>query len=199
MTDNGLPEEHPAIGHVERRCGKERLRRGAGWEEHTQAVVGRSVVDHDVQVGELKGRKDRKPVVAKTRGSHSYAGKVVVLVDSQSGSAAELLARVIQLERRGAVIGDRSAGAVMQAKHYPHELGLDTVVPYGVSITSADIIMADGQSLEHAGVTPDELVLPAATDLAAKRDPVLSRAASLVGIKLGPEKAGALFPIEWRK
>jgi len=48
-------------------------------------------------------------------------------------------------------------------------------------------------------VTPDELLLPTAADLAAKRDPVLARAAALVGVKLDPERAGSMFPIEWRK
>jgi C-terminal processing protease CtpA/Prc len=72
-------------------------------------------------------------------------------------------------------------------------------VPYGISITGADIIMTDGKSLEHFGVTPDEIRLPTAADLAAKRDPVLVYAASLLGVKLSSEKAGELFPIEWGK
>ena len=113
--------------------------------------------------------------------------------------AAELFARTMQLEKRGIVIGDVSSGAVMRSREYPHELGVDTVVFYGVSITDADIIMSDGNSLEHVGVTPDEVRLPTAADLAAKRDPVLAYAASLAGVKLEPEKAGALFPLEWRK
>jgi hypothetical protein len=36
-------------------------------------------------------------------------------------------------------------------------------------------------------------------DLAAQRDPVLAYAASLLGMAITPEKAGAFFPIEWRK
>jgi hypothetical protein len=59
--------------------------------------------------------------------------------------------------------------------------------------------MSDGQSIEHVGVTADEFMLPRAIDLATKRDPVLSRAADLVGVKITPEKAGTLFPIEWGK
>lgn len=122
-----------------------------------------------------------------------------MLVDSRSGSAAELLARVVQLEKRGSVIGDRTGGAVMRSKSYPHELGQDVVVFFGVSITDADVIMSDGKSLEHMGVTPDEINLPTAADLAAKRDPVLAYAASLLGITISSEKAGGFFPIEWHK
>ena len=59
--------------------------------------------------------------------------------------------------------------------------------------------MTDGKTLEHLGVTPDEVKLPTAADLAAKRDPVLAYAISLLGGNVSSEKAGALFPIEWRK
>lgn len=169
-----------------------------GYEETLLRLLG-NFFDHDVKVGDLKRRKESKPLIAKTRGSQVFLGKLVVLIDSESGSAAELFARVVQLEKRGTVIGDRSSGAVMRAKEYPHQLGIDTVVAYGVSITDADIIMSDGLSLEHVGVTPDEIKLPAGVDLAAKRDPVLAYAASLLGITITPDKAGSFFPIEWRK
>jgi C-terminal processing protease CtpA/Prc len=169
-----------------------------GYEETLLRLIG-DFLDHDVKVGELKRRKETKPLLAKSRGDQIFTGKLVVLIDSESGSAAELFARVVQLEKRGTVIGDRSAGAVMRAKEYPHELGIDTIVPYGVSITDADIVMIDGQSLEHVGVTPDEIKLPTAADLAAQRDPVLAYAASLLGATVAPEKAGRFFPVEWRK
>jgi hypothetical protein len=87
----------------------------------------------------------------------------------------------------------------MQSRTFDHQMGTDTVIFYGVSVTNADVIMSDGKSLEGAGVTPDELLLPTAADLAAKRDPVLARAAAIAGFELPPDKAGALFPVEWRK
>ena len=152
-----------------------------------------------MKIGDLKRRKETKPLIAKTRGDQVFTGKVVVLVDGESGSAAELFARVVQLEKRGTVIGDRSAGAVMRAREFPHTLGVDTIVPYGVSITDADIIMSDGKSLEHLGVTPDEIKVPTASDLAAGRDPVLAYAASLLGTSITADKAGTFFPLEWRK
>jgi len=171
---------------------------GGGLVENLLRLVG-NVIDHDVTVSDEKSRKESKPMLAKTRGKDVFTGKMIVLIDSNSGSASELFARVMQLEKRAIVIGDRSAGAVMESRHYEHEVGIDVVAFYGVSITEADLIMADGKSLEHVGVTPDEIMLPTAKDLAAKRDPVLAYAASLLGVTITPEKAGALFPLEWRK
>jgi C-terminal processing protease CtpA/Prc len=175
------------------------LRGNQGGAEETLLRLLGSFFDHDLKVGDLKRRKEEKAMTAKTRGDHIFTGKLVVIIDSESGSAAELFARVVQLEKRGTVIGDRSAGAVMRAKQYSHELGVETVVPYGVSITDADIVMGDGKSLEHVGVIPDEVKLPTALDMQAKRDPVLAYAISLLGGNISPEKAGALFPIEWSK
>jgi hypothetical protein len=58
--------------------------------------------------------------------------------------------------------------------------------------------MTDGKSLEKIGVTPDELLLPSATDMANKRDSILSHAASLASVEISPETAGGLFPIIWK-
>jgi carboxyl-terminal processing protease len=175
------------------------LRGNGGGYETTLLRLLANMIDHDVKVADLKRRKENKPITAKTRGANVFTGKLVVLIDNRSGSAAELFSRVVQLEKRGIVIGDRSAGAVMRSKHHGHEIGQDTVVFYGASITDADMIMSDGQSLERVGVVPDELKLPTNLDLAARRDPVLAYAASLVGVTIPPEKAGAFFPIEWKR
>lgn len=175
------------------------LRGNGGGDEETLLRLLGSLFDHDVKIGEIRRRKETKTLTAKSRGDRAFNGKLVVLIDSRSASASEVLARLVQLEKRGLVIGDLSAGAVMRAKIYPHQVGADIVVPYAAVITDADLIMTDGKSLERIGVTPDELLLPTAADLAAKRDPVLSRAAALAGVKIEPEKAGSLFPIEWRK
>jgi C-terminal processing protease CtpA/Prc len=170
---------------------------GGGYEITLQRMIG-NLFDREIKLGDLVGREENKPVVAKTRGKDIFKGQVVVLIDSESGSSAELFARVIQMEKRGTVIGDRSAGAVMRARHISRTEGLDTVVFYGLSVTVNDLIMSDGKSLENLGVAPDEVVLPTRGDLAANLDPVLARAAALVGLKITPEMAGGIFPIEWR-
>ena len=159
----------------------------------------RNLFDHDVHVFDRVTRGGRRPENIRGSGGRAYKGKIVALVDSRSDSAAEITSRVLQLEKRGTVIGDRSAGKVMEAKAYFDQLGVDTLFGFGTSVTDADLIMSDGKSLEKIGVAPDEQILPTAADLAAGRDPVLTRAAALLGVVITPEDAGKLFPYLWLK
>jgi C-terminal processing protease CtpA/Prc len=153
--------------------------------------------NHDVTIDNPISRDNKvKPLVAKTRGKETFAGKVVVLVDSQSASASELFARVMQLEHRGVVVGDRSSGYVMEAQFFP--LPTEMNFQYGALITQADLIMKDGKSLEGVGVTPDYLVLPTGEDLAKQRDPAMSKALALVGINMDAA-AAKLFTFNWEK
>jgi len=167
-----------------------------GYALTLERMVG-NVFDHDVRIADRIGRKELKPAVAKTLGDRAFGGKIIVLVDSGSASASELFARVIQLEKRGVVLGDKSAGAVMEARGYGYKQGMDTIISYGFSVTEADMIMKDGASLEHVGVTPDEIILPTGRDLSTGRDPVMARAAELAGASIEPVQAGKLFPYEW--
>jgi carboxyl-terminal processing protease len=168
---------------------------GGGAVDTLKTMVG-MLFDHDVKISDRVGRKQMKPETAKYYRKH-FEGKLIVLVDSDSASASELLARVVQLEHRGTVIGDQTAGAVMESMYYSESQGTDARVFYGFSVTEANLLMSDGKSLENTGVTPDELFLPTSADLAAGRDPVLVHAAELAGVKLDPIKAGKMFPFEW--
>jgi len=139
--------------------------------------------DRDVKVSVERTRKGELPQIAKGR-KDALQGPIVVLIDSVSASASEITARVLQIEKRATIVGDRSAGAVMASRHFEHTLGGDLggvgwVAFYGTSITVADVRMSDGGTLEKVGVTPDEVVLPSAQDLAGGRDPALVRALAL--------------------
>ncbi len=171
---------------------------GGGYVAAMEKLVG-NFFDKDIKVAELKGRKKIDPIIAKTRSGNIFKGKLIVLIDSESGSAAEIFARVVQLEGRGQVLGDISSGAVMQSIRSQHEMGTDSIVPFAISITNADVIMADGKSLEHVGVTPDVAIVPSGSDLAAGRDPVLARAVELLGGKTSSDEMGKLFKYYWKK
>jgi C-terminal processing protease CtpA/Prc len=156
---------------------------------------------HDVRIGDRKTRYGSEPQIASTLAGKTFGGKLIVLVDSRSSSAAEVFARVVQLEKRGVVLGDRSAGAVTEAQFFPHAVSLSstTAVTYAAEITEATLMMPDGGMLENVGVTPDERILPTPADIAEERDPMLARAAELVGLKMTAQEAGKMFPFEWTK
>ena len=149
---------------------------------------------NDLKIVDLVGREGTKPVPVAGRHHNAFTGRSAILIDSESASASAVLARVVQLENRGFIVGDRSSGTVMEARLYPHEIALDSEVSYAISVTDADLVMTDGKSLEHVGVEPDIVVLPTSQDLANKRDPALAKAAGLVGAKLSPEEAGTILP-----
>lgn len=174
------------------------LRRNGGGSVETLQRLAGNLFDREITIGNMKLRKESKPMMAKTRGDSGFKGNLLVLVDSDSGSASEVLARVVQLEKRGKVLGDRTEGKVMRSRLYPHQIGLETVVFYAVSVTDADLIMSDGHSLEGTGVVPDEVLLPTAEELRTQKDSVLARAVALAGGTLDPVEAGKLFPFKWK-
>lgn len=163
---------------------------GGGLLEGLKALVA-GTFDREIHVMTRIGRKGERREVAKPKGK-PFLGKLVVLVDSRTASASECFARIVQIEKRGTVIGDRTAGKVMASEVYPHAFGIGVRTYYGVSVTVADMRMSDGGALEGGGVTPDEVLLPAPTDLASGRDPVLARAIALLGGATSPDQAGKL-------
>ena len=126
------------------------LRGNPGGAVETLRYLLGGFFDKEIKIADRVGTKEKKPQI--TKGTHNpFNGKLIVLVDSRSASAAELFARVVQLQKRGVVVGDRSSGSVMEAKEYTEQSGMDVVLFFGVSITDADLIMEDGKSLEHVG------------------------------------------------
>lgn len=167
-----------------------------GTEETLQYLLG-GLFSSEIKIADKLNRTGMKPFTTKGDYRNSFSGKVVVLVDSESASASELFARTIQIQKRGTVLGDRTAGATMESELYFHKTGINPVFYYGASVTEANLILPDGKTLEHVGVTPDEIVLPTAEDLANGRDPVMSSGAALANVPLTPQEAGKLFPYEW--
>jgi carboxyl-terminal processing protease len=165
-----------------------------GFTQTVDRLIGGMFQD-DLKIYDHVTRNSKTKTIASGRHRDAFTGRLAVMVDSESASASEIFARVIQLEKRAFIVGDLTSGKVMESIQYPHEY---SGFSYSISVTVADLIMNDGKSLEHAGVEPDILVLPTALDLATGRDPVLAKAAKLVGTELSPEEAGAIFGKEKR-
>lgn len=155
--------------------------------------------DKEIKIADEKSRKETKPLLAKSRGKDVFTGNLIVLINNNSASASEVFARIIQINNRGKVIGDRSSGSVMESRFEDMQVGISSILYFGANVTIADLIMSDGKSLEKVGVSPDVSMLATGVDLATQKDPVLSFAAKQSGVDISPEKAGTMFPIKWGK
>lgn len=154
--------------------------------------------DKDVKIGDEIERKKTKELIMKTRRENIYKGELIVLIDSDSASASEIFAATIQMEKRGKVFGDVSAGSVMGSYDIPmiQKRGIsshETLIFYGMSVTVSGLIMRDGKRLENNGVIPDKPIGPTALALREKADPVLSFAAATFGVKISDKEAGEMY------
>lgn len=170
------------------------LRGNEGGQEDSVMRYLDDVLPNEVKVADVISREKPHALKVKPNPRDGYTGKLIVLIDSQSASAAEIFARTVQLQGRAKILGDVSSGNTMEALHdvFFDQGPLRAV--YFESVTVGDLIMPDGHSLEGVGVTPDEILLPTATDLANGLDPVMAQAAASAGVTLTPEMAGKLFP-----
>jgi carboxyl-terminal processing protease len=100
-------------------------------------------------VGRFIARDGRAgAVTVDGSGADAYTGPVVVIVDHRSGSAAEIFAAVVQGSGRGRVVGERTAGAVLNA--FPYRL------PDGgrLHVSRRDFHDLCGVRLQRVGVAP---------------------------------------------
>ncbi|MDQ8185643.1 S41 family peptidase [Pelagicoccus sp. SDUM812002] len=95
---------------------------------------------------EDRGRKRR--TVHPLPFSRAYSGEVVILVDSLSASAADIVPAFVADNDRGIVIGQRTSGALQLAKSYP--------LPYGfrIYLPIAEMLTPNGNRLEGVGLAP---------------------------------------------
>jgi carboxyl-terminal processing protease len=103
-------------------------------------------------------------------GSAEYGGRVVVLVDGGTGSAAESFAAVLQAHARAKVVGRRTAGAVLASRFHGLPGGGE------LQLSREDYVAPKGRRIEGAGVEPDLAVPRQLADLRAGRDADLDAA-----------------------
>lgn len=169
------------------------LRNNGGGSVITTAYLISRFFDRDIAIATYRRRGGDSAYVAKVVDKNPYRGMLIVLLNSNSASASEVTARTLQLEGRGIIVGDRSMGAVVTSQTHRHELGFGRKVTYGVQVSVMDLIMPDGQRLESIGVIPDVPILPTGADIAARRDPVMAKALSMVGMTMAPVEAAAIY------
>jgi carboxyl-terminal processing protease len=122
-------------------------------------MAGSLVAESNRKLGTMRTRETTFDYVISSQ-PVIFRGKVAILVDELSGSAAEIFAGGLQDLGRARVVGRRTAGAAL-----PSVL---EILPNGdrLQYAIADYTSAGGRSIEGHGVSPD---LPVPWDLSALR------------------------------
>lgn len=165
---------------------------GGGSENAILQLIGH-FYDHDVRIATTRERGVTRPLTARAKNKHPFTGNLIILINSRSASASEITTRFLQLEGRATVVGDHSAGAVMGAIGLSHAAGFSKFLEYGLQVTVEDLVMPDEGRLENVGVMPEFIVIPTGADLAAHRDPQMSKALALAGIQMDPVAAAKIY------
>lgn len=119
---------------------------------------------------------DKKPEIFRSRDYNIFNDKLkfVILIDSGSASASEILAGTMQDHGRAKLVGDKSfgKGSVQETiKVTPDTL---------LKVTVAKWLTPNGNLIEEKGLTPDYLVEITRKDLEDKKDPQLDKAVELL-------------------
>lgn len=141
------------------------LRQNPGGETFSLGIAIGEFFERAVDCGTFITRNGSRSVKNSWQlGSAHYGGKVVVLVDTPSGSAAEIFAAVLQDHGRATLVGRRTAGAVLASWFYGLPGGGE------LQLSREDYLTPRGRRIEGNGVEPDIAVPRALEDLRAGRD-----------------------------
>jgi carboxyl-terminal processing protease len=151
-----------------------------GLSETMTELVGKFVQAPYVMATD-DSRKKQEPIRV-TSGSPQITSPLVILIDSASASASELVASTLQAHKRALVIGDKSSGRVEAAQIFWRFISYGDRMPYGTEIAMSRVVMDGGIELENRGVTPDEVCVPTPADLRSEKDPCLDRALALARV-----------------
>lgn len=150
------------------------LRGNAGGSTESQLKVFDLFFSAKTVIGKFRERKG-KEYTLKTGGNKSaYQGRILVLTDSATQSAAEVFAQAIQETGRGLVIGQRTTGGVLLGNHFKLPNGFD------LHVAVMNYHSVKGIRLEGHGVIPDVPVDLTVKDYRENRDTVLDQANQLL-------------------
>lgn len=147
------------------------LRRNPGGETLSLGISIGEFFDRSVECGTFITRGGRRSVKNSWQfGSAHFDGRVVVLIDGSSASAAEIFSAVLQDHGRATIVGRKSAGAVLASWFY--------TLPDGgeLQLSREDYLSPKGRRLEGNGVVPNVEVPFTLADVRAGRDPDLDAA-----------------------
>ncbi|MGG5506580.1 MULTISPECIES: S41 family peptidase [unclassified Myroides] len=93
-------------------------------------------------------RQEGIALVAEPSSIARFTGDLYLLVDRKTASTAEPLVYALQAEGRAVVVGEKTAGAMLNSERFVLSEGFTLVLP------TADYYTADGKRLDQIGVQP---------------------------------------------
>ena len=156
------------------------IRDNAGGFSHS-AIVGRFLEARTqtavafIKSGARHGALRTQPGYNGPTGPWRYTGRVALLVNGGTGSAADLFTTELRRATRVTVVGSTTHGNLSGTAAY-------VLLPCNlvVRISNGYVADANGRPVEVNGNAPDVVVEPTIDDLLAGRDPVLDRAVALL-------------------
>jgi carboxyl-terminal processing protease len=121
--------------------------------------------------------------VLKGAGKSAYTKPLVVLTNSGSASASEIVSGGLQDAGRALVVGERTCGCLLGYIGYAD-------LPGGGQLAYSELgfMFGKGKRIEGEGVVPDKEVTLSAEDYRLNRDRVLEAAEALLGAKIAAER-----------
>jgi carboxyl-terminal processing protease len=109
--------------------------------------------------------------------SQRWEGPVVILIDGLSASTSEIFAAGLQDLGEATIIGTQSAGMALAS--------MIETLPNGdrIQFVIWNLTRTNGERVERAGVTPDQIVTTTAASLQRGQDPVLQAALDFLLVK----------------
>src|SRR5579863_3767572 len=125
----------------------------------------------------------KKPVVLQTEGlgKRPFHGRIVLLVDRHTASAAEMIVAFARENKLATIVGERTAGRLLSATSVKVGNGFRLALPTGAYYTW------NGSILEGTPIEPDELIEFDWRQMRLGRDIQLERAVGLFEMKRSEE------------
>jgi len=102
---------------------------------------------------------------------YQFTGPIVILVDNDTGSAAELFTGIMQFRGRAVVLGVNTAGQILLKSMFPMDDGSM------VALVTARGYYPDGSVFSFDGITPDKIIS------GAPKDGLINLAAAYIAAK----------------
>ncbi len=146
------------------------LRGNSGGDDSVSLKIEQRLFETETQLMLIKTRKGIIRDIKAHGNKDAYKGKIVILVDEFSGSAAEEMTAGLQEAGRAYVIGKTTMGEDLDADVKELPDGGILIYPFGLSMTPKGVV------IEGRGVIPDKTVELKRADLLAGHDTQLQAA-----------------------